>query len=363
MEIKRGMSDILKISPMPFSIEKTDAMANKLTNAYMQKHKVLYDNERKRELVKEYNRLLIDIGYGLSRSALKKENIVDMRAAFVETTEPTDMLTIMKPELENDFGMWCKNTDLFYATIPCFTSGVLHINKNRYIYWELKNVDITDKSMSVYLMDYMARDGYWQPGVSGTINISGVTTNDDDVRMDIKTGHDEMLFSKIYKSIPYSELHWSKSDINIWEEVVIPFAILTEGELESRGTNNLCELCRHFIYDIVILNYFLNKEKPKAKRKYKKAKSDVGMLAESNIVADNRVTRTIGVISVKSEKVPKESTEKTVSKYKVASWRTRGHMRQLKSGKQIYIKESIHKRKCLNIESEVDPKTTIKLRG
>lgn len=362
MESTKDMNWFAAAKSPSLFFTKADDMANTLTKAYMQKHKTLYDNEKKQELIKQYNRSLIDMGYGVTRSALKKENLVDIRAAFIASNEPTDMLSTMLPELINDFGVWCQSTDLFYATIPCFTNGVIQVNKNRYIYWELKDVNITDKTMSLYLMDYMACDGYWQPGVSGTIDTKGLITSNHETRMDMKTGRDELLFSKIYRIVPYAVLQWTKSDIQLWEEVVIPFARLTEDEMAKNETNNLCELCRYFTYYTIALNYFLNKEKPKAQRRSVKTHCNTDVVS-SDVIEDKRVVRNVGMISVKSEKPPKASTEKTVMKYKVASWRTRGHVRHLKSGKQIYIKESVHKRKCLNREVEADPKTTIKLKG
>ena len=120
------------------------------------------------------------------------------------------------------------------------------------------------------------------------------------------------------------------------------------------------ELCKIFLHCTNVLNFFLANEKPKTQRK-KNTKLISHEINTECVDIPRKLVRTIGKITVKSEKIPKQSTERTVIKYKVASWKRRGFIRHYKSGKTVYIKETTHHRHCLNDETQT-PQSVIKLR-
>ena len=75
---------------------------------------------------------------------------------------------------------------------------------------------------------------------------------------------------------------------------------------------------------------------------------------------DVRKYRTVGGLCITSKDIPKMPTHKTVMRYKVASWKTRGFIRTLPNGKKVHVRESVHHRKCL--QDTTTAPVTIKLK-
>lgn len=313
------------------------------------------------DIIRQYNQKLIEIGYGLSRKELKKKDFIDLRPIFRKSDTTIEIPRVDKDYIK-DYNDWCDLTmhHSFYNSIPCFQEGVYQINRDRYIYWNIKDLNIEKQEMTVFIMDYMACPTFWEPGVSGTVQMK-MEENADSGTFSIDE-ENMCLFSKIYQMIPYTELHWNKSEIQVWESIIVKFAIKAEKKLNKAETNNVAELYKLFVTYTNLFNYFLAKNKPKAIRTKQKHKTPEIQTA-TTAPQPKKLTRTIGIISVKSEKPPKLPTEKTLVKYKVASWKTRGFIRHLKSGKTIYIKESIHHRKCLNETESNPPQTVIKIKS
>lgn len=151
--------------------------------------------------------------------------------------------------------------------------------------------------------------------------------------------------------IPYSKLNWSKNDIKLWKKTII--AIIETSKKEKDFKTIITEYTKC----ITLFNFILANNKPKAIRKRNTSSKNITIECDNNNQPE-QITRTVGMITVKSQKIPRKATEKTITKYKIANWRTRGYVRHLKSGKNILIKESIHHRKCLN-KSDAVPQTTI----
>lgn len=311
------------------------------------------------ELLKEYNRHLIKIGYGMSRKDLKKKDIIDMRSILT-----TDESLVKAPDstLSLEEILFGKE-NFWYHLIPCFTEGVLWINTCRYIYWNILELKPYENEMKIMLQDYIFYpDTLWNPGVKCNMRM---ILDPSIKKMRIELQNDIFLYSDIYQIIDCkSELKWSDYDLKIWEDVIIQFAVKTEKALEEKNTNNALELAKLFANYITKVNYMLYTNKPSTKRN-KPSGNKVVMVNASNDdnnvqKSDNRRYRTIGGLCVTSKDIPKMPTQKTVMKYKVASWKTRGFIRTLPNGKKVHVRESIHHRKCLQ-DTNTAP-VTIKLK-
>lgn len=331
-------------------------------------------------LLREYNQKLIDIGYGMKRSTLKQKNLIDTRPlcsdldAVPSHNVPPSMMgrngnikTIVKSTGFHDY--FTKDAQ-FFAYVPCFEEGVIQTNKDRYIYFKIKELDATSskKSMVIYLQDFFMQGNtvnIWQAGISGDLCLEESETGDienmflpkkdQSAKIPIKIStKNVMLFPDIYRLIRQKTLGWSDMDMALWENVMIP---TTERKLHeivyTTKSDSFEHLCTMFMYNMPVINYELYCYKPKAIRS--KSTGHTKGIAVPD-AKPKRITRMIGPISMKSPKPPKLATEESIRRYKVASWHCRGGMRKLKSGKVVPFKPSIHHRKCLK-DNPSDPMT------
>ena len=125
--------------------------------------------------------------------------------------------------------------------------------------------------------------------------------------------------------------------------------------------DDLDSLLAHFAGLMVKTNVQLLSEKPKAVRgSGNKIKTEAGEIDKN---PKPRIVRSMsnGLI-ISSVKIPKPMSPDTIRKYHIEAWRSRGHIRHYKSGKTVYVRESIHHRKCLaNDEKSIIPQTIIKV--
>ena len=76
-----------------------------------------------------------------------------------------------------------------------------------------------------------------------------------------------------------------------------------------------------------------------------------------------RIARRVGALRIVSVGPPMPPDRKTVRNYVTASWSVRGFTRKCKSGKTVYVKPSIRRRRSLTGEGTVDVPVEIKLAG
>ena len=321
----------------------------------------LRGSDKFNDLIRTYNRELIDQGFGIRRSALRKKDLIDMRSIL---TMPPEKWLAPDSNLTTEEKAFARE-NFWYSVIPCFTEGVLQINDGRYIYWNIKDLRVKEHSMTIMLHDYMFQDGTgWNPGVAGTLDLD-FDPEVYDMYIHLED-NDFQCFSEIYTMLDYKEIFkGDKESIRIWEDYIIEFAKMNEAEFKERDTDNVREMLKLFINYIVKVNYMLSKNKPVTKRssssKTVKSEIDKTVETEPKVTIDERKVRTIGSMPIQSKDIPRLPTEKTIVKYKVASWKTRGFIRTLANGKKVPVRESIHHRKLL---SDVGAKPiTIKIDG
>lgn len=338
--------------------------------------------ERQAQLVQEYNQTLVGKGLALSRGALKRMDLIDMTAVIDTPTQNTSEVPHAVIFDNPDYVQYLSGisgADMFYHAIPCFTKGVVQINRDRYIQFEIRRIDIPGKTMDIWLHDYGVYGNIWSPGVSGTLRAQFF----EDQRVQLSTLEDGLLlFTGLYHVLDFKkDLHWSKSDVQIWENIVVAYSRSAEAGFEQAGTNNVQELGRILLRYVALLNYFLMLNKPKAVRKPRKrpvepskdkdvsqpgqTQNDDSGQAESPAEPipkqPERLVRKVGMITITSAKIPRESTERSVAKYKVAVWKARGGVRRMKDGRLIPFKESVRHRKALMNADGTIPQSVIQL--
>lgn len=295
------------------------------------------------ELNREYNKKLVSLGLAKSRSAIKDLDRIDVRSMLdiglndLSTGDiPIDAIqSVQDQHVELGINTWREQVGV-YSTIPCFSEGVLLIAKNRYIYWNIKSVDILDDEVSakIFLKEYVGFDDLWVCSTEGVAEFVGLGYREDS---DVK------YLADIESDIPTSEFTWSKDDIRLWNKLIQFNRQLTE-RLKNFDTTTFEEVVKIFIKLITIVNFKLSQEKPVADRK---ANKKINRVEYVESMQPKRLVRNISGITFTSVKPPKSSSRETVIHYKVASWKARGGFRHLKDGRIVPFKESIRHRKCL----------------
>lgn len=311
-----------------------------------------------KQLLAEYTQKVVQAGYGKSKQEIKSMDMINIIpiCEYKGATEAVKKSSMPIIQPMDDRTRKFVDENWWYCNIPCFSSGVLRVNIGKYIYWEVKSIDAENGYMSVFLHDYMYTSGIWEPGVSGLVHC----TFTEDGKMTF-TVHNQMLFPDIYTLIPYKDLKWNKQQIAFWEEMVLAYAKDTEKALKEKGTDNVAELAKIFFCFIRIVNAELMANKPRLNRS--KGKGGRKHMADSKSPAKKAV-RDIGRISIQSKAVPHAPTRDTVVRYKTPSWKCRGGIRKMKSGKLVPFKPCVKHRKCLEgVSNNSMPQVVLNIKG
>lgn len=323
---------------------------------------------RRQELVRRYHDALVENGYGIPKETLKSKDLIDMRAVK-KADSPSDFPKLPLND-SPDYLDYVRTENMFYRAIPCFQEGVIRANNARYIHFRVERLEMDSFTITLFLQDYMTAIGVWTPGVSGRVTLR-FTPDTREVTLTTDP-ESKFLYSRIYRHLDYKAMFRNSRDIEIWEKIVQSYADRTEQAMEQRDTDNLIELAKIFCQYVSLMNFYLLRNRPKiAPGQKKKAAPKPGTQntpgrepgAETAVPKQpERLVRTIGMISVQSAKVPRAITERNPPAYKIASWKTRGFQRRLKSGKVVWVKESVHHRKALKPDGTV-PQSVIQVKN
>lgn len=324
-------------------------------------------SDRSAQLLREYNRCLVERHGHMSRREIKKKDTVDLRPIL--DVNKDEGWSAPQPQL-NDADEAYTISDYYYAFIPCFEEGVYHVNSGRYIHWKLKDLDLERHIMVIFLQDYIYyEESGWQPGVYGDVEWAFHDPEDftdpdsyEDVRttfgIKILTGA-ARSYVDIYQEVDLrNELHWSDDNIKDWEALVMTYARQVASEMTAKGSeDNLTSLAAMFTHYTIKTNRILTEhKKAKASRPVSKAEHEAYLAEKKKEKASpdgpgsekpkERRIRTIGAIEITSKDRPKPG-RRAMANYKKKSWTTRAHMRTLASGKKTYVRKSTHHRKAL----------------
>lgn len=306
--------------------------------------------EKVRSLTERYNDMLEKDGLCLSRAQIKSMNMIDLRKAphtEIDKDIPIAMAVFHDFPERREF---VKRVG-WLANIPCFKEAVVRVNTFRYVHYKILDVDMDAMAYDVYLHDYIYQGGRY---LSGTYGNAHMRFNNDNEEVDADLSS-TMLFSELYRIYPQNILGWTNEEMNIWREYILDYADNTQNQLESKyGTDQFFELVKMYSCFISLINYILESNKvsrPKSTASHNSPKPT----ASDNPQSPKKFTRTVGGLSITSERVPKMPTVKTAIKYRTTSWPTRGHLRTLKSGKIVPVKESTHYRHALKDKATDTP--------
>lgn len=308
--------------------------------------------ERAPNLLKTYNKSLIENELGMSETELLSLNRIDIRnicpAVNKKNCEIPNTLAEPLSDKESEFA----NNNQVFSQIPCYDEGVLQINKCRYIYYKILDLDLNNKAMKIFIQDYFKDCNIWQVGISLTFNnnfnkmqYSNVTT-----------------YPTLYRALSPNNFNWSDIDRLVWK-INIENAEKLQKTVEQKGYDMAESLALTFAKAVIKANYMLNLYKPsRGKNPNKTKQTKRKIVTNANIPQPAKLIRTVGPIAFQSEKPPRQPSDETIIHYKTASWTTRGHTRTYKNGKTVWVKESVHKRKCLQNNDMQTPQNIIQFK-
>ena len=337
----------------------------KIIQQMMHSENIDNDSNTIKSLNIEYNQKLIEHNYGFDSKTLKSKDMINLISIFEykdtknsNIPENTNMPIVKFSDIDKNY---YKEYN-WLAYIPCFQEGVFRVNIGRYVYFKIENIDVDEKSITIFLQDYTYNSGIWGLGTSGnaTYKCNENATFDTNINtnMHVSTS-DVTLFHDLYTKIPYTELKWSKDKIRLWKDIIITNSDYVIKELKKQNTNNFIELTKYFQHFTIISNQLLSQHKPQAIRETKEQREKRKRTTVNAENTPRKITRNIGPIKMTSTKTPKCPTKDTIIHYKTAVWKCRGGVRKLKSGRLVPFKASVHRRKCLNKDIQA-PQTEIK---
>lgn len=337
---KFATSDDVKVSDI--SEEYGNAMLNVLQGRYP-------------TLNEQYYRTYANMGFpGETKDEVLSGNIISL---------PKDY-KLLAPEDMRDWSLM----ENFLHAVPCFVNGTIESdgkNDVSYTRWTTSQVNLDKMTIDVTLFSYSSskhKDGSdWIPNFR--IRCLMMFTKEG-IQVEFKP-NDCMSMSEIVTKVPYSRMNWSPLDVEIWKNTAIQVARTQEENWDTLyGRNFYEDAAGDFIMRTMVINAMLEKNRPSTQRQYRKKEPDTPKpTAEFDPdVQSKRRTRTVGPIAIKSVSVPRMPTQKTITRYSVASWACRGHMRHYKSGKTVYIQPTVRHRHALKKEGQEPAPVTINIK-
>ena len=310
------------------------------------------------KVLKNFSNWMIKEGYWIRRSEMISRNLIDLTSAVeVPDDIPAQVRESCLPSfrMTDDLQEWVNGS--WYRIIPPFEKGAIKVNKCCWIGFEVESVNEADQSFEVGVESYAFDNGvYFREGLcSGKVVFDPssktsikVCVTGFDFATEIKNGFAEAIYLNDYLSTLTDD---------------------TERKLLHNEFSKLAELAnpdfpmdllQHFIGAILITNHQLYLSKPKAIRQ--KPVNHVRYVEGEVDPKHKQIVRAVGPnIVIRSVKMPKLADETLIRHYHVAAWNARGHVRTYKSGKQVYVRPSVHHRKCMVNQPQLIPQTIIKV--
>lgn len=397
--MENHLKDHRKICATHTEIKTKKESGNKkmnLTNMNFLKNILSNDADELGQMIKEYSEKLIDKGLMMRRKDLRKKDTIDLRQVLIyegsktyeefcqSRTKDTDTaIAPISPPISEELLKFMISQS-WYCLIPCFNEGIIQINKNRYLYYKILNIDTTQNTLELMIQDYSCMRNFWESctQISMCFDFSNIQndTNTKELQKQLTNPEKHTAFATIiskmttnvrttneitpekrYRQIPYDELKWNTHQQHLWENIIIKNA----SKIEQRNTqkykrSQTIMLGMLFLQMIVLSNFMLYQHKPKAIRQNKQTQKRI-TVADKNSTQPQKITRTVGGIRMTSVKPPKLPTQETVIHYKTATWKARGGVRRMKNGKLVPFKECTKHRKCLQ-HTDTTPQSIIKFK-
>ena len=311
--------------------------------------------------------ILVDAGKKIT-DYLEKEDIIKSRK-YLQTLNTIDFrqhnsdTIAYAKKLFDDF----ENID-FFEKVPCFEEGCVRLTNTTYYYWKIDSIDAAKRQCTLTVHKYTWHSkneiGYSTRWSIDAIVSFSIDDSADFLDIYISTEHE------IIQACDYKEAGLTEDEIFVRNRV---------NEYVSQNTGSDEEKCKAaekrahgimtgFLTVIIMVNRALAKNSLSKGKSLavSKSKNTGTVIAETE---KKKLTRTLKINSDKtdacenvhiiSEKPPRVPSENYVRRYSVAAWTVRATTRHYKSGKTVYIKETVHKRHALqkdNKESTVAKK-------
>lgn len=291
-------------------------------------------------------------GVILSRKNLKEMDTIDYSKMITEKVDSASLPPISLTDKEKEETDKC-----WYMILPPFKEGVIKPNRHRYIKYEICKIYEDEQSYVVELHDYGYENSVWSMNAQAIGYFKWDTTIENDLNgYHCQYAADGFNICDIVeRQYKVSKSSFDKEKRWYFDNVLIPSLRETEDE------HDLNSLLLHFALISIKTNVQLLEGKPKAIRgSGTKIKTSAGEVDKN---PKPKIVRALsGGIQVKSVKIPKPVSPDSIRTYTLEAWKSRGHVRHYKSGKTVWVKESIHHRKCLQTEEKsVIPQTIIKV--
>lgn len=212
------------------------------------------------DLIKDYNFKLIDHGLAVKRSQLRKNDTINVQAICEYSNDDEwslPKIPLNKFDIEQTI---YEMPDLWYYLIPCFKTGILQLNTARYIYFDVLDTNVENKSIMVELIDYFRDDSIWQRGISEivTFNLKDFNQAAFQRKMsnyatqfllkqkgdlsrneifhkinlavlgnfikNVITEHNQMTYADIYQLLSVDDLKWTNYQYKLWKQIIVTYS-------------------------------------------------------------------------------------------------------------------------------------------
>lgn len=132
-------------------------------------HLELYETTSElQDLIKDYNFKLIDHGLAVKRSQLRKNDTINVQdVCEYQNDDEWSLPKIPFDKFDIEQTIY-EMPDLWHYLIPCFKTGIIQLNTARYIYFNVIDTNVENKSITIELIDYSRDGSIWQRGISET---------------------------------------------------------------------------------------------------------------------------------------------------------------------------------------------------
>lgn len=301
-------------------------------------------------MFEEYNKAIIKKGIISDATTFTDTNRIDARELIATKYPTTD-------EKRQDAIALCNaimeyNSEVgFYGMIPCFNKGIIDVTPNMYVAWSIFHLDLDNSQMtlgcSVYITGESCGCSFDIPFTEFIVDIGHHTIGDgihDTITYQVKTF---TSLNEMFTAISPKQMRWNQQERLMWNKTYMRMVKFVDKISPNPAPyDSILELLTDMIFAFTGVNYHLHKNRQWSRRR--KGKDEPTVIVDFNQAKqDARITRKIGLLTIVSRDIPRETTRENVIRYQVASWTVRGHVRRYKSGKMVYIEPHTSHRRCM----------------
>ena len=236
------------------------------------------------DLIKDYNFKLIDHGLAVKRSQLRKNDTINVQDICEYSNDDEWSLPKIpfgKFDIEQTI---YEMPDLWHYLIPCFKTGILQLNTARYIYFDVLDSNVENKSIMVELIDYFRDDSIWQRGISEIVAFNlkdfnqatfqrkmsnyatqlllkqkgDLSRNEIFTKInlavlgnfirDVIIENTQMTYADIYQWLSKDDLKWTNYQYDLWKKIIVTY---------SQKFLDLTERQQHFDFLLIWYTAFI----------------------------------------------------------------------------------------------------------